>query len=434
VSYQKYLSAERLLNEGLIRRNLSIEREGKKPRDPLLKMAAMRAFLDDCHHPEQGIPAIHVAGTSGKGSVSAAVAGILHEAGFKVGLHVSPYLQAATEKIWIGGRLVSADTFESLVHWVIPKARSRLNPDTPASIHGMASVAIALEAFRREAVDVMVFEAGCGGRYDLSNVLETCVAVVTNVGLDHLLSLGPDIEQIAWHKAGIAKPDVPLVTGATGRALTVIAKEAETIGAPVLEVPPVGDAFDHNRAMAQQTAILAGARLGRPVSDAAVTAGVRACPMAGRAEVMPTSGPMVILDGAHNPEKLTVAVSAALKKRVDGPRVCLFGVLGAKAGPEIAAPLSGKFDFIIATEPSVYAKRPSPAGDTAALFSEPGCPVVPIADATRAFDTAISVAGSDGMVLVTGSFYLLAAIRERYYPKAQIVLQRSYFPNLVLEK
>ena len=428
MSYQHYLSAERLLNEGLIRRSLSFEREGKTPRDPAQKMAAMNAFLEDCDHPERGIPAVHVAGTSGKGSVAAAVAGILHCAGFKVGLHVSPYLQAALEKIWIGGRFISASAFEALVDWVYPIAVRRLHSDTPASVHGMASVIVALEAFRREKVDVMVFEAGCGGRYDLSNVLDTCVGVVTNVGLDHLVSLGPELEQIAWHKAGIAKPGVPLVTGATGIPLAVIADEAKRVGAELIEVPKVADAFAHNRIIAETAAGLTAERLGRPLPaefDVVRAAAVR---MAGRSEVMPTEGPRVILDGAHNPEKLAVAVSSALGKANPGRRVLLFGAIGSHASPEMTAPLSGKFDHIITTEPRVYAKSVNPADETLSLFSGESCPVEAVSSAEVAFDRALRIAGSDGTVLVTGSFYLLAWIRERYYPKTQVVLQRTSFP------
>ena len=114
-AYAEYLKAERLINQGLIRRDLSIEREDKPPRDPAMKMAAMNAFLSDCGRPQRGIPAVHIAGTSGKGSVAAATAGILRAAGLKVGLHVSPYLQSATEKIWIDGRFISAEAFSDIV-------------------------------------------------------------------------------------------------------------------------------------------------------------------------------------------------------------------------------------------------------------------------------------------------------------------------------
>lgn len=428
MSYSRYLDAERQMNEGLIRRNLSIEREGKPPRDPRRKMAAMRAFLDDCGHPEKGIPAVHIAGTSGKGSVAAATAGILREAGLKVGLHVSPYLQSATEKIWIDGRFVSADEFADLVDWIMPIAQKRLNPQTPASVHGMASVIIALEGFRRAGVDVMVFEAGCGGRHDLSNILDSVATVVTNVGLDHVVSLGPTLEDIAWHKAGIAKPGVPMITCASGGALDIIARETEVVGAPLYKVAFDIDRLTQNIELARETAIHAGAMLGLEITQECCSRGERSIRMAGRVEEMPGEGPRIILDGAHNPEKLEVAVDAALRSPAPGKRVLLFGAIGAKASPALVAPLLGRFDHIIATEPTVYAKSANPATATAALFKDAGCPVSVASDPNAGFEQAMSICDGEGNLIVTGSFYLLSTIRERFYPKRAVVLQGSSFP------
>ncbi|MFO8070732.1 MAG: Mur ligase family protein [Polyangia bacterium] len=268
--YDTYLRAERRINEGLIRLGLSLARPEGYVRDPEARMAAMRDFLDACGNPQRNLPALHVAGTSGKGSVCAAAASILRESGLSVGLHVSPYLQSATEKIWIDGLFVDALAFDELVEWVLPVARPRLRPETPASIHGMASVAVALEAFRRAEVDCIVFEAGCGARWDLTSLVETEVAVITNVGLDHVVSLGPGIERIAWHKAGAARAGRPLVCGATsGPAAEVIRDEARRVGAEMVEVPPRGDAGDHNRRLAVRAAEELAGRLGRRLDPAA---------------------------------------------------------------------------------------------------------------------------------------------------------------------
>ncbi len=431
MSYASYLAAERIINEGLIREGLSLLREGQPPRDPRARMEEMRSFLAACGDPQAGVPAIHVGGTSGKGSVSAAIAGGLAAAGFRVGLHVSPYLQSATEKIWIDGRFVSAEHFAELVEWVRPVAEPRVHPDTPASIHGMASVAIALEAFRRAAVDVMVFEVGCGGRFDLTSFLETEVALVTNVGWDHVVSLGPTLEDIAWHKAGIARPGVPLITGARGSALEIIREEAEKCGAPLEIVPQGGDAHGHNLALASAAVRAFSTRRGRSLDEHAIRRGLESVHLAGRSELMPKDGgPSVILDGAHNAEKIAVAVERAEVLAPGAPRVALVGFLGAKANEELVRPLRGRFDRAVVTEPQVFGKKPLPAEEAGRLVEAVGLPTEVVPEGEAALARARALAGPGGAVLATGSFYLVGALRDLWYPKEQVVTERSSWPSV----
>jgi dihydrofolate synthase/folylpolyglutamate synthase len=429
MSYAAYLDAEKKINQGLIRRDLSLARSENKPADPLARMAEMRSFLDACGNPERGIPAVHVAGTSGKGSVACGVAGILTEAGLKVGLHVSPYLQSATEKIWVADRFVSPTDFLSLADWVMPMAEPRVHPDTRASIHGMASVAIALEGFKREKVDVMVFEAGCGGRYDLTSFVETMVAVITNIGMDHVVSLGPTIEEIAWHKAGVARSGAPLITGASGNALGPIQEEARQVGAPLHIVPGDGNALEHNRALAVKAARETAAILQVPLSEDVIRNGLQRIKLAGRSEIVPQPGPRVVLDGAHNADKLTVAVESALSGAKPGPTIGVVGFLGTKAKPELVRPLANRFDHIVATEPKVYGKSPCPAKQTAFLLSNAGYAPSIDPNASTALDEAIDRAGPDGNVLVTGSFYLVGEIRNRWFSKKQVVLECTSWPK-----
>jgi dihydrofolate synthase/folylpolyglutamate synthase len=434
MTFERYLEAEHDLNEGLIRVGLSLEREKTGPKDPAARMGEMRSFLAACGDPQKGLPAVHVAGTSGKGSVSAAVAGILSEAGLRVGLHVTPYLQAATEKIWIAGRFVSSDDFADLVDWVMPVARPRVRPETPASIHGMASVAIALEGFRRAGCDVIVFEAGCGARYDLTSFVESCATVVTNVGMDHVVSLGPTLERIAWHKAGVARPGIPLVTGATGEALAPIRAEAEEVGAPIVEVPPAASAWDHNRAVAKEAAARAAEALGVHLGGDAVARGLERVRVAARRERMPGRGPATFLDGAHNAAKLAVAVDGALEDAGPGPRVAVVGFLGTKAGPDLVRPLEGRFDRVVATEPRVYGKTACPARETAALLERVGYDAVEEPRPDEAVERGVELAGEEGTVLVTGSFYLVGQVRERWYSRRSVVEQRTSWPQVTLEK
>lgn len=422
MSFSRYLDAEHKINEGLIRLNRSLENTPLHCSEA--KREEMRRFLQACGNPQSGIPAVHVTGTSGKGSVSASIAGLLQGAGLRVGLHVSPYLQSATEKLVVDGVLASGDEFADLVEWVMPLALSRLHPDTPASIHGMASVAIAFEYFRRQSVDVIVCEVGCGGRFDLTSHLDTIVAVVTNVGLDHVATLGPTLENIAWHKAGIARPDVPILCGATGRCAEVVREEARKVGSPFVEIPPLGDAWSHNKELATAAALHGARRLGISLTNQSAQA-----PLPGRAEVVAAKGPQVILDGAHNAEKLAVAANRARQLAGDGPLVALLGMLGSKAGGETLRALASTCDRAVVTEPKVYGKPACPAPACAKLCQEAGMPAEIEVSPLAALEQAERLAGPRGTVLVTGSFYLVGQIRERFFPKRDVVEQRTAFPQ-----
>jgi dihydrofolate synthase / folylpolyglutamate synthase len=426
-AYETYLEAERRINEGLIRVGRSLEaRQGYGPH-PEGRLESMRALLAKLGNPQDAFPAVHVVGTSGKGTVCAAIAAILSEAGLRVGLHVSPYLQAMTEKIQIAGRFVAAEELAAIAASVLPLAEPLVREDAPASVHGMASVAIAFEAFRRARVDVAIVEAGCGARYDLTSAAGTEVAVLTNVGADHLDVLGPTLAEVAWHKAGVARAGKPLVTGATGPALEIVRREAAAAGAHLVELPRTGSARDHNVALAARAARSLCAALGHGIDDGAVARGLERRGLAGRTEIV-QDAPRVILDGAHNADKIAVAIDAAIARATDGRRIAVLGLLAAKAAPQLVRPLAGRFDAVIATEPHAYAKRALPARETAALLRAVGVDASVEPDPRAALDAALSLAGRDGTVVVLGSFYLIGALRERWYAKRDVVLQRTSWP------
>ncbi len=431
-AYERYLVAEQALNEGLIRTGLPRRAPAELAAHQRVRLAEMRQFLAACGDPQRAYPAVHVTGTSGKGSVATAIAAGLQAAGLRVGLHISPYLQSQTEKICIAGQLLDGATFAELVATITPLARTLRRPETHASPHGMASVTVALEAFRRAEVDVAVVEAGCGGRFDLTNVLQTTLAVITSVGHDHLASLGPTLRDVAWHKVGIFRRGVPAVVSLAGDALATAEAEAAALDVPLQVLPPDERPFpERNQALAR--AALAGVlpRLGLPAATLrrpSVEAAIRNARQPARLEVVPGS-PAVCLDGAHNPDKMQ-ALLRALEAHPAGrlrPRVALVGVLALKDGESIAAPLASTADAVVLTEPRVFEKPARPAASLAPCCAGRSVHVCPDPDA--AFDRALQLAGPAGLVVVTGSLYLVGALRERFYPKREVVLQRTSWPT-----
>src|SRR5215217_2407191 len=203
------------------------------------RMGRLRRFLARLGDPLTGHPVVHVGGTSGKGSTSTAIAAILHAAGYRVGLHTSPYLQTPAEKLQVDGRLVAPERFVALVDELFATHERWVAEGEVALTYGEAWVAMSALFFRAEAVDVAVLEVGAGGRFDLTNVVTPAVSVVTTVGIDHTATLGDTIEAIAWHKAGIIKPGVPAVTAVIDpAALPILAAEADAAGSTLRRVIP----------------------------------------------------------------------------------------------------------------------------------------------------------------------------------------------------
>ncbi|MEJ7900916.1 MAG: Mur ligase family protein [Thermomicrobiales bacterium] len=186
------------------------------------RMGRLRRFLELLGNPHQGYPIIHVGGTSGKGSTSTLVASILTSAGFSTGLHTSPYLQTPAEKLQINGQLVAAETYVALCDTVFAAHDRWLGAGDEPITYGEAWFALTALFFRESRVDLAVLEVGAGGRFDLTNIVAPVVSVITSVGIDHTSTLGSTIAEIAWHKAGIVKPAVAVVTGvANPEALSI---------------------------------------------------------------------------------------------------------------------------------------------------------------------------------------------------------------------
>lgn len=180
-------------------------------------------------HPHQQFRTIHVAGTNGKGSCSHTLAAILQSAGYRVGLYTSPHLTDFRERIRINGVPVP----EEFVIGFVEKHRHFFEPLHPSFFE--LTTAMAFHYFARQAVDVAVIEVGLGGRLDCTNIIHPDVCVITNISFDHIQFLGNTLAKIAGEKAGIIKPDTPVVIGeTTSETKPVFAEKAASVNAPIV--------------------------------------------------------------------------------------------------------------------------------------------------------------------------------------------------------
>lgn len=423
--YKKYIECEQYINEGLIR---DVVPAAKKPtsREWMLK------FLDDIGHPEAAFPAVHIAGTSGKGSTAMMVAEILRAAGYKVGLHTSPYLQVATEKMWFNGSYASAGEFIELVEWIRPVCEKWRSPDVP--LHGLASFGVSLEYFRRKKVDIAVIETGVGGRDDITNVLGTILSVITPIGIDHTKTLGPTIESIAEHKAGIIKPGANVIAfhGPGSDVISTTAQRCNVdiawVGGPskVFETRMPGVFQNVNSGIAA-TAAHALRKRGLNITAGDMVEGIKNARLPGRMEKVGVA-PDIILDGAHNYQKL----SALFSEFEETNKVVVFGLLETKLSDEILDLLCGLDSKIIFTKPNVYGK---PALEPDFILRALSNKMAGISDklyyrqdAQAAMDLAYEIAQKNDKILVTGSLYLVGNARELFYSSKDILFAQTSWP------
>jgi dihydrofolate synthase/folylpolyglutamate synthase len=412
------------------------------------KLARTRRLLAELGDPQRQFPAVHITGTSGKGSTAAFVAAILTAAGFRVGLRTSPYLQVPTEKLQIGSSLIDAQSFESLVCRVLDIG-FRLFPGGGSSERlGYAEVwsAMAMTWFAERGVDVAVIEVGAGGRFDATNVVQPMVSVITSVGLDHVASLGPSIADIAWHKAGIIKPGAITVIGdMANEPRLIVEAEAAMVGSPVIKskeferstsvVPATRGAFQRANARVALAVTKALADSGFPVSAEAKESGLATARLPGRLERMPRSEcPDVWIDGAHNVDKVGAVVVEASRLASDKSLpVMVLGLLRSKDLDEIASRLAPAASAFVATRPNVVGKSSWAAEVIADTLRRHGFLGQTMVEACprAALARAQSVAATEGSnVLATGSIYLAGELRRLWYPDEAIVLQRTPWPNL----
>lgn len=401
---------------------------GLSARGVRLELDRMRGGLAYRGHPERGLPVVHVAGSNGKGSVTAMVERVLREAGYRTGMFTSPHLHRFVERVRIGGRPLT----EAEVARRLTDQRAAADAMPPLTFFEHAAL-MAFEAFRDHGCEVCVVEVGLGGRLDATNVIDApLVSVVTSISLDHRSILGATTAAIAREKGGILRRGRPAVIGARDpaarRVLLGMARrrgcDPWVIGRHFDGVAEAGGARVRVGAretvhrlglrglyQAQNAAIAVAAieRLradGWAIDDEAIDRGLRRARWAGRMERLrsPRGRPEVWVDCAHNPEGCE-ALAAHLRSLPPKKTVLLFGALRDKPW----GPMLGAFDGLV--DRRVYAiPRMHRAPPTPRLYAEvrPGTVARSVRDGVA---RALRAAGRDGRVVVAGSIFLVNEAR-----------------------
>jgi len=385
-----------------------------------LKLERMRAALARRGNPERRWPALHVAGTNGKGSTAAMLEAVLRAAGYRTGLYTSPHLVDFAERARIDGRTIPHATVVELV----AELRADVERAGIALTHFEYATLLAFEWFGRVGIDVAVVEVGLGGRLDATNVLAPLATAITSIGIDHVEYLGPDLRSIAAEKAGILKAGVPLALAAVpAEAEDVIVARARALGVPVTRVGAdgalAGDVFRGpgvvwdgvhlglpgafqraNATLALLTLALVRDRFPCPVD--AVRRGLADVRWPGRLAVV-SEAPLVVLDGAHNADGIATLV-AELPAVVGERRVELvFAAMADKRWPEMLAALVPHVRAVIATR---VGRRGAAVAEVAAAVGG-RVPVEAVDDPRAALRAALARAGPQDAVLVTGSLFLV---------------------------
>lgn len=379
-----------------------------------LGLDRMRLALERLGHPELRVPAIHIAGTNGKGSVAALSDSILRQSGFRTGLFTSPHLRRFTERIRIDGREIDGDHLAEL--------DAQVEATHVPLTYFEVSAVLAFLAFAEASVDVAVLETGLGGRLDATSTCAPLVCAITSIALDHEAILGSTLREIAFEKASIARSGVPMFVGplppeADERVMEV----ALAAGAPVLRAgsgyppSPAAPALPGTHQLANAALAVAltrqvGTALGRPLAEASILRGLAEVRWPGRLERVDD----VLFDCAHNVEGAQSLVAAL----PDSPmRVLVTSIVRDKNAAGMLAVLAPHFDRVIATRsPSERALSPE---DLAALIGrtrrhEGDARLVDcVSDPREALATGRGLAREtpSGLVVVAGSIFLVGALR-----------------------
>lgn len=384
----------------------------------ILGLARIKKFLRLLGNPEKRFVSIHIAGTNAKGSVAAMIEAILRNAGYKTALYTSPHLLRLNERIKVNAKEISDKQLFSLIEELkqhMEKSRIQLT-------HFEFVTALAFLHFARCNVDFAVVETGMGGRLDATNVLKPAASIITHVAIEHQQYLGKTIKNIAREKAGIIKPRVPTITAETKKsALSVFRKICAEKKSKLLVIKKPFNGkigllgfFQKINAAVAIAAVYELQAQGISVSRNAILQGIAKTKWPGRFEIVQRK-PTVILDCCHNPDA-AVALAKAFKQIFPGKKAILaVGISSDKDAAKVVSLLSPIAKSAIVTE---AAFRALPAEKIKKEFEKNRVGAIEIKRVKNAAKKAIKAAGTNGIVLITGSCFVVGEALKLWRRKA----------------
>lgn len=409
----------------------------------------IKALMEQLGNPQRDMKVIHVAGTNGKGSVCAFLGSIFDEAKKAYGMFTSPHLVEINERFRINQKNISNTLFTEVFNEVMEAIdviveKGFLHPSFFELLFAMGMV-----VFAKEKVEYAIVETGLGGRLDATNMIETPIAtVITTIGLDHTEVLGDTIEKIAFEKAGIIKPYIPVIfDGSNEEASNVIENMArknqckfykfvdadslynnceEEFSYEMLEfndknidflykygyygcigvsLRMVADYQMKNASLAIKTIQV----IDKEIEDALIQRGIQKTKWAGRMEMIL---PKVYLDGAHNENGITEFIKT-VKHFKNGRKVLLFSAVKEKDYKKMIQDIGKEQQFSAVIVTAIHNKRMIPLEELQTEFEKNvDCKVIAIEDVKEAFDQTLKLKGQDGLAFCVGSLYLVGEITD----------------------
>lgn len=370
-------------------------------------------LAEHLHFPEKNFKSVHVAGTNGKGSTSHMLASILQEAGYKVGLYTSPHLKDFRERIKINGQVVS----KQFVTEFIQRNKSFFGTNSLSFFE--MTVGMAFEYFSNEKIDIAIVEVGLGGRLDSTNIITPEVSVITNIGYDHMQFLGNTLEEIAFEKGGIIKPNTPVVIGETQSETQPVfrglaSKHNAYITFADIEVKDVHESDlkgiyqeKNIRTVLQTIKILQ--KKDFKIFESHITEGllnvVDNTGLMGRWQIM-QENPKVICDTAHNKEGLSYVMKQLLNETYNALHI-VFGVVNDKDVTAILPLLPKKATYYFC-KPNI--PRGLDVDELKQIFEDFGFNGEAYSSVKEAYIAAKNSANEEDCIYIGGSTFVVAEI------------------------
>ncbi|MBD3304855.1 hypothetical protein GF339_00695 [candidate division KSB3 bacterium] len=454
--YLRYKETERFLESLVFAKPIPhfvASKHQMQPKHPF-GLERIRSFLNELGDPHRENRYIHIAGTSGKTSTNYFTARLFQAQGWRTGMFTSPHMATFAEYFTINQQLPPLKDVLTLIE----QAKPQIDQEYEQKALGVISyseflLAMALQYFAAQQVDYVALEAFLGGRYDATNVIEqAAVSIITNIGLDHTHLLGETLPEIAAHKVGIVKPGCPLITAEqrpdileifrqaarqaettvqvlgkdfriarvkTGTEMTVFDYTSENGSYRELTTPMCGGYQARNAALAIRALEIVADHTGTPLHEDALRQGLASTMIPVRYEKV-EDDPLVILDGAHNPDKLVQLVSYLQSRFQPDEVIFVCGFTSGKTPEQMfQAMLPVSRTFYLTRVLLGYREDEEPRYLKSVLTAlDPGVKAVIALDPFAALDQAMEDARQQKKVVcVAGSLYLAAHLRQRWYPE-----------------